>query len=246
MFFIGGIVFNMNKRMSDLPEDERPYEKCFKYGPSVLSDAELLAVIIRTGAKGEQSLELARKILQLSKSCNGLLGLYHSTIEELMQIKGIGKVKAVQLKCITELAKRYRQASVKETFSFEEPAGVAEYYMEQLRHEEQEKTLLLMLNTKSKLIKEKILSVGTVNASLISPREVFVEALKCSAVNIILLHNHPSGDATPSFDDIKITNRIRRSGEILGIKLLDHIIIGDNTYTSFLESNILCDLEGEE
>ncbi len=237
---------NKNKRMSDLPEDERPYEKCFKYGPSVLSDAELLAVIIRTGAKGEQSIELARKILHLSKLCNGILGIYHSSIEELMNIKGIGKVKAVQLKCVAELAKRFRQASVKDKLSFREPRIIAEYYMEELRHEEQEKLMLLMLDTKSQLIRERVLSIGTVNASLISPRETFVEALKNGAVYIILLHNHPSGDPTPSREDIRLTNRMRQCGELLGISLLDHIVIGDNNYTSFLEEAMLCDREGDE
>ena len=236
----------MNKRMSDLPEDERPYEKCFKYGPSVLSDAELLAVIIRTGAKGEQSLELARKILQLSKLCNGILGINHCSIEELMNIKGIGKVKAIQVKCVAELAKRFRQATVSDKLVFDQPKLIAEYYMEELRHEEQEKLLLLMLNTKSMLIKEKVLSIGTVNASIISPREVFIEALKCNAVNIILLHNHPSGDSTPSSEDIRLTERIRQCGLITGIKLLDHIVIGDNNYTSFLEEDMICNLEGDE
>lgn len=236
----------MNRRMSELPEDERPYEKCFKSGPSVLSDAELLAVIIRTGAKGEQSVELARKILQLSKSCNGILGICRISIEELMGIKGIGKVKAVQLKCVAELAKRIRQASVKDMLNFKEPGIIAEYYMDELRHEERERLLLLMFNTKNQLIREKLLSVGTVNAALISPREVFLEALKYGAVNIILLHNHPSGDSTPSREDIRLTNRMRQCGELLGINLLDHIVIGDNNYTSFLEKAMLCDREGDE
>lgn len=235
-----------NIRMSDLPEDERPYEKCFLYGAESLSDAELLAVIIRTGAKGEKSIDLSRKILQLSKSYNGILGIYHSTIEELMQIKGIGKVKAVQLKCVAELAKRFRQATAGEKLSFTEPESIAEYYMDKMRHEEQEELLLLMLNTKNRLIKEKVLSIGTVNASLVSPREIFIEALRYNAVSIILLHNHPSGDSTPSREDVRLTNIICKSGEIIGIKLLDHIVIGDNNYTSFLEEGLLGDREGDE
>lgn len=235
-----------NVRMCELPEDERPYEKCLKRGAQALTDAELLAVIIRTGAKGEKSIDLARNILQLSKSCNGILGIYHSSIEELMQIKGVGKVKAIQLKCVAELAKRFNKAVRKEKLSFVEPKSIADYYMEELRHEEKEKLLVLMLDSKNRLIKEEILSIGTVNASIVSPRELFIEALKSGAVNIILLHNHPSGDCTPSKDDILLTKRIRKCGNMLEIKLLDHIIIGDNIYMSFLEESMLGCLEGDE
>lgn len=226
------------KRMSDLPPQERPYEKCFEHGPQALTDAELLAVIIRTGAKGERSLDLARQILHLSKSCNGILGIYHSSLEELMRIKGVGRVKAVQLKCVAELAKRISRARAQERLSFQEPASVAEYYMEELRHEEQEKLLLLMLNTKSSLIRDKVMSTGTVNASLVSPREIFIEALRYNAVYIIMVHNHPSGDAHPSREDIHLTERVRQCGMLLGIELMDHIIIGDNEYVSFREKGI--------
>lgn len=225
-------------RMSDLPAQERPYERCFQSGPEVLTDAELLAVIIRTGAKGERSLDLARKVLQLSKSCNGILGIHHSSIEELMQIKGVGKVKAVQLKCVAELAKRLSRASARERLSFQEPDSIASYYMEELRHEEQEKLLLLMLNTKGSLIRDKVMSTGTVNASLVSPREIFIEALRYNAVFVILVHNHPSGDASPSREDIHLTERVRQCGMLLGIELMDHIIIGDNEYVSFREKGI--------
>jgi len=230
-----------NNRMCDLPVDERPYEKCLKYGASSLSDAELLATILRTGAKGEKSIDLARNILQLSKSCNGILGIYHSSIEELMQIKGVGKVKAVQIKCVAELAKRFNKAVRGERLSFGEPKSVAGYYMEEFRHEECERLMLIMLDTKSRLIKDVILSMGTVNASLVSPRELFIEALRAGAVNIILLHNHPSGDCTPSREDIILTKQIRKCGNLLGIKLLDHIIIGDNIYMSFREERMLGD-----
>lgn len=240
----GGVF--VQKRMADLPREERPYEKCLSNGPSSLSDAELLAVIIRTGARGEGSLELARKVLELSPMGDGILGIYHASLEELMSIKGVGLVKAMQLKCVAELAKRIRQATARERLSFLQPGQIADFYMEELRHEEQEKIILLMLNTKSQLIGEKVLSVGTVNASLISPREIFMEALRHGAVNIILLHNHPSGDSTPSRDDVRFTDRIRQCGELMGIHLLDHIVIGDNNYTSFMEDSRLGNPEGDE
>lgn len=235
------VVMGNNNRMCDLPADERPYEKCIKYGAKALSDAELLAAILRTGAKGEKSVDLARNILQLSKSCNGILGIYHSSIEELMQIKGVGKVKAVQIKCVAELSKRFNKAMCQERLSFDEPYSIAQYYMEELRHEECERLLLLMLDTKNGLIKDTVISIGTVNASLVSPRELFIEALKAGAVNIILLHNHPSGDASASREDIILTKQIGKCGNLLGIKLLDHIIIGDNKYMSFREQKMLGD-----
>lgn len=230
-----------NNRMCDLPVDDRPYEKCIKNGAASLSDAELLATILRTGAKGEKSIDLARNVLQLSNSCNGILGIYHSSIEELMKINGIGRVKAVQLKCVAELAKRFNKAVREERLLFNEPESIARYYMEELRHEECERLMLIMLDTKNRLIKETVLSIGTVNASLVSPRELFIEALKTGAVNIIMLHNHPSGDCMPSREDIILTKQIRKCGNLLGIKLLDHIIIGDNKYMSFVEQKMIGD-----
>lgn len=227
-----------NIKMCELPANDRPYEKCFKKGAEALSDAELLAVIIRTGAKGQKSIDLAGQILQLSKSCNGILGIYHSSILELMQIKGVGKVKAVQLKCVAELARRINKAIKEESVSFEHPKTIAEYYMEELRHEEREKLILVMLDSKNCLIKDTVLSVGTVNASIVSPREIYIEALRSNAVAVIMLHNHPSGNCNPSREDILLTNKVRKCGNMLEIKLLDHIIIGDNKYMSFLEQNM--------
>lgn len=227
------------KKILDLPKQERPYEKCLKDGTCALSDAELLAVIIRTGLQGENSVVIAQKILELSDINSGILGISHMGIEELMQIKGVGKVKAVQVKCIMELSKRIAMASAKKRLSFQRPETIAEYYMEDMRHEEQEKLRLLLLNTKNHLIKEQIISIGTVNSSIITPREIFIEALKCRAVFIILIHNHPSGDPSPSREDILLTNRMKECGELLEVLLLDHIIIGDNQFYSFRANGII-------
>ena len=224
--------------MKDIPNAERPYEKCLKQGAEALSDAELLAVLLRTGTKGENVLALAKRLLYQDGGA-GLLGIHQFSFQSLMKLKGIGKVKAVQILCLSELAKRLSKASVEPRLRFSSSQSVAEYYMEDLRHRNQEVMKLLLLNSKAELIDETNISKGTVNASLVTPRELFVEALKKEAVSMILLHNHPSGDPTPSRDDILTTKRISECGLLIGIELLDHIIIGNNCYVSFQEEDLL-------
>ena len=224
--------------MKDIPNAERPYEKCLKQGAEALSDAELLAVLLRTGTKGENVLALAKRLLYEDGGA-GLLGIHQFSFQSLMKLKGIGKVKAVQILCLSELAKRLSKASVEPRLRFSSSQSVAEYYMEDLRHRNQEVMKLLLLNSKAELIDETNISKGTVNASLVTPRELFVEALKKEAVSMILLHNHPSGDPTPSRDDILTTKRISECGLLIGIELLDHIIIGNNCHVSFQEENLL-------
>lgn len=219
--------------MKSIPKEERPYEKCIARGAEQLSDAELLAVILRTGSRGESALELSRKVL--ARNTNGLLGIYHMSISDLQKIRGLGMVKAVQLKCVAELSRRISRAGFSKSISFHNPASVAEYYMETLRHEEQEVLILVMLNSKGALIQDTVLSRGTVNASLISPREIFIESMRHQAVSILMLHNHPSGVPDPSRDDVLLTERVRRAGIMLGIELLDHIIIGDRQAVSMRE-----------
>lgn len=227
-----------NVTMKSLPLQEMPYEKCWSSGAGSLTDAELLSIILRTGSRGEPALDLSRKILSLSGE-EGLLGIYHISLAELMKIKGIGKVKAIQLKCIAELSRRMAKQQAGRHLSFTDPETVAEYYMEDFRHEEQEKLLLIMLNSKGDLLGEEIISKGTVNATLISPREIFLCALRYQAVSIILLHNHPSGNPEPSQEDILLTRRVQESGELLGIELLDHIIIGDQQAVSFRMEHLI-------
>ncbi|SFR99516.1 RadC family protein [Anaeromicropila populeti] len=230
---------NEHYTIKELPESERPYEKCRKFGPKFLSDAELLAVIIRVGSKKERCVELAHKVLNLSKNYNGLVGLNYISMEQLMGIHGIGTVKATQLICISELAKRMNQMERKSVLSFRHPRLVAEYYMPEMRFLEKENLVLILLDTKSNLIKDLVISTGTVNMTISDPREIFVCAFQYHAVQIILLHNHPSGDPTPSKEDIITTKRIKEAGILLGIQLIDHIIIGDNQYVSMREKELI-------
>lgn len=228
------------RTMKEIPSADRPYEKCLQYGPESLSDTELLSIIIRTGARGENSLDLAQKILALNYPQEGILGLLHHSMPELMKIRGIGQVKATMLLCIGELSKRiWRKNAVQEVISFQEPAGIAAYYQEDMRHMEQEQLHIMLLNTKQRLIRDILISQGTVNASIASPREIFLESLRYHAVYIIMVHNHPSGDPTPSQEDKNLTMRVKEAGNLIGIQLIDHVIIGDNSYISFRERGIL-------
>lgn len=227
-------------RMKDLPNEDRPYEKCLRQGPEALEDAELLAVIIRTGSREESSLELAGRILALGSPGEGLLGLLHHSLADFSSIKGVGTVKGAQLLCIGELSRRIWKRKARENaLTFEGPEEIAAYYMEDMCHLEQEEIRVMFLNTKQALIRELTLSKGTVNASVITPREILIEALRCLAVGMVLVHNHPSGDPAPSQADKLLTQRIREAGELVGVSLLDHIIIGDKEYLSFREQNII-------
>ena len=225
--------------IKEMYRDERPYEKCQRFGAASLTDAELLAVILRTGTQGENSLELARRILHPDFGSEGLLSLYRWTGEQLMRIRGIGRVKAVQILCLAELAKRMSQETAAEGLDFSSPEKIARYYMEDARHQNTEVLKLLFLNTRSKLIGESDISTGTVDTALVSPRELFIEALQRGAVSIVLLHNHPSGDPTPSKADVRITRRLKEAGSMIGITLLDHIIIGNNCFISLREKGFL-------
>lgn len=210
-----------------------------KSGPSSLTDVELLAIMLRTGTRDKTPIELGRAVLQLSDCKWGLLGLHHFSIKDLMQIPGIGEVKAVQLLCIAEIAKRISNMQAKENLSFQNPDSVAAYYMERMRHQETERLILILLDSKSRMISDDVISVGILNATLISTREIFVKALKEEAAYVMILHNHPSGDPTPSRQDQIITNKIKEVSVLVDIPLLDHIIIGDNRYISFKQKGLL-------
>lgn len=217
-----------------------PYEKFISHGAEALTDSELLAIIIRTGTYNMSAVELGEEVLEhAGKYGNGLLGLYHIPLQELMKVKGIGEVKAIKLKALAELCTRMAQTKAKEHLSFTEPYSVADYYMERFRHEKVEHILLLLFDSGMHLLEEQLLSTGTANASLLSPREVYINVFRSQATNIMLLHNHPGGNPTPSNNDIKITERIDEIGKMIDIALLDHIIIGDNSYFSFKESKLI-------
>ena len=213
-------------------------------GASSLSDAQLIAAILRTGTKGIDATKLAEEIIKMcgrfdTNDNDSLIGLANLSIPELMKIKGVGRVKAVQIQCICELARRIAKKTAAVKLDFSSPETIAGYYMQDLRGLDKEHLILVLLDNKCCRIRDCIISVGTVDASLVNPREIFMEALKYGASSIILLHNHPSGDETPSRNDIFVTKRVAEAGEIMGIHLLDHIIIGDNKYTSLKEKEYM-------
>ena len=219
--------------MKELPECARPYEKCMRYGPDALDDAELLAVILRTGTKDENAVELARKILRAG---NGTLsGLHRLSEKDLMSIPGIGNVKAVMLRCVAAISIRTARSEYAAFPDMSTPEKIAECYMEEMRHEEREQIRVLYLNARSRLIAEKVLAVGGASQTMVPVREILADAFRKDAVNIVLLHNHPSGDPTPSQDDLDATARLFHASTVAGVPLIDHIIIGDLRYLSFKE-----------
>ena len=231
----------MNIKMKELPVSERPYEKLELYGAENLTNSELLAIIIKSGTKENTALDLAKKVLSLNDSTNkeDISFLQEISIVDYMKIKGIGKVKAIQLQAVSELAKRINKPINKENIKIKESKDVAKLLMSELRYEKREKVKLILLNSKNIVVEIKDISYGGSNFAMIEPKEVLNEAIKLQAPKIILVHNHPSGDVTPSKADFNITDRIYEASEILGIKLLDHIIIGDNKYESILRTKEL-------
>lgn len=229
-----------NTQKNRMQKQDGPYEKFMEKGATALSDAELVAVILRTGTVGEDPVSIANRVLDLPDQKNkGILGLHHVSVDELMKIKGIGQVKAIKLKCIAELSSRIARAGARQTLQLTSPQSVAAYYMEQMRHCEREQVLLLMMDNRNRMIEEHVISQGTVNASIMSAREIFMTALRKGAVYIMLLHNHPGGDPTPGRQDIAVTERIKKASELIEIPLIDHIIIGDRKYFSFKEMGYL-------
>lgn len=225
--------------MKELPASLRPYEKCEVYGPSVLSDAELLAVIIRTGSSGERVIDLAEEILH-SLPTGTIDGLFDVSSEELQEIRGVGSVKATQLLCLAEAARRMMKSDlIANKLLCDEPQKVANSFMSEMRYLDREQVKLLVLDGGNYLTRCITISSGLFDASLVEPREVFHYALKNKAVRIIILHNHPSGDPSPSQADLAITRRLVDTGELIGIPLLDHIIIGDNCYYSIRENGYI-------
>ena len=221
-------------------QEDLPYEKFIRLGAEALTDAELLAILLRTGSRSHTALELAKDVLRMAGGQKGCLNdLHHLSLQQLMTLPGIGEVKAVRLKCAAEMSIRMASMRARDALRFDRPSTIADYYMEKLRHQEKENVLLLLLDNKLQLIEEYKISLGTVNASLLSVRDVFIEALRCRASRIMLLHNHPSGDPSPSAQDIAISGKIKEAGELMDITLIDHIILGDGRYVSLKENGLL-------
>lgn len=220
--------------IKQLPESERPYEKLQMYGSNKLSNAELLSIIIKSGTKEHTSVDLANKILKLKNetSENNLRFMQDISIEEFMNIKGIGKVKAIQLKAVCELAKRMSKPVDIINLKIRCSEDIANMLMEELRYERREIVKVVILNVKNNVLKIEDIAIGGTDFINITPKDVLTEIVKMNAPKMIMVHNHPSGDPSPSKADIEITNRIYECSKILGIKFLDHIIVGDGKYES--------------
>lgn len=223
-------------KIKELPEIERPYEKLELYGEKALSNAELLAIIIKNGTKEKTSIEMANEILNLNKNEDkgDLNFLRDLSLEELMNLKGIGRVKAIQIKAICELATRMSKPSNYKKIQIKSPKDVAELLMSDLRFEKREIAKIILLNNKNIVLKIQDVAIGSGNFSNLNIRYILSETVKINAPKIILVHNHPSGDPTPSRADIIVTERLKEAAEILKIELLDHIVIGNMQYRSIL------------
>lgn len=228
---------NREYTIKDLPITERPREKLCRYGPNSLSNAELIAIIIRTGYREETAIDLAQRILSIDKK--GISYLSNLTLEELTKIKGIGVCKAAQVLAAVELGRRISTHMGEEKIKVNSPNVIINLLMEEMRYLKKEYFKTIILDTKNQIISIENISIGNLNQSIVHPREVFNLAIKKSANSVILVHNHPSGDPTPSLEDVNVTNRLVEAGNIVGIKVLDHIIIGDNKYISFKEKNLI-------
>ncbi len=216
----------------DLPLRERPRERLLRQGARALSDSELLAILLRTGSSRASALDLAKLLLQEIEGLENLKGI---TLEELTAIHGIGTAKGMQIIAAIELGRRLREIAVEARTLVRSPADAAYYIADEVRDLVQEHFLVLLLDTKNSIISKELITVGTLNSSIVHPREVFRPAIKKSCSAMILVHNHPSGDSTPSREDIDVTRRLMKVGEVVGIEVLDHIIIGGAGYTSLRE-----------
>ncbi len=232
-------MIDFKKSIADMPAELRPYEKCETLGAEYLSDPELLAVIIRTGTGSKSSIALAEELLYSQGKSIGLNALMLKSVEELKSVSGIGRVKAIQLKCIAELCRRMSREYLKEQQKFTNPEDIARYYMQYMRTLSEEEVHVMLLDTRKCFIRSFMVSRGTVNCSAVSPREIFIKAVKYGAASFVVIHNHPSGDPTPSEPDLKFTALLKNLGEMMNIKLIDSIIIGDNVYTSIFEKGLI-------
>ena len=219
-------------KIRDVHEADRPRERLIRQGAQSLSNQELLAILLRTGTKEESVLALANRVLM---NFEKLHALKQATIEEIVDIKGIGEAKAVQLLAAIELGRRLAQKEPNERFTIRSPDDAASYLMQEMTSLPQEHFVCLFLNVKNQVLHKQTIFVGSLNSSIVHPRDIFREAVKRSAAAIICAHNHPRGVPTPSPEDIEVTSRLYEAGQIMGVDLLDHVIIGDHQYVSMKE-----------
>jgi DNA repair protein RadC len=222
--------------IKEMPAELRPRERLAKEGPAGLSTAELLAIVLRTGFQAGTAIDLAAQLLS---RFNGLKGLLEASVEELSTTKGIGPAKAAQIKAALEVGRRVAATAATDKPVIKCPGDVSGLMMEKMRHYDREHFVVLHLNTKNQVVAEDTVSIGSLNASLVHPRELFKNAIKKSAAALILVHNHPSGDPSPSREDIDVTRRLTEAGQLLGIEILDHVVIGDLKYVSLKEKGII-------
>jgi DNA repair protein RadC len=222
-------------RIHDLPEEERPRERLVRNGPESLSNAELLAIILRTGSREENVVSMSSRIL----SEYSIKQLSLANIKRLMQIHGIGEAKASQISAVFELARRLETFVEEPKRKVRSPKDVYTLMYPKMREQKKEKFITLYLDTKNQILKEETVSIGSLNASIVHPREVFKSALLESSASVIMIHNHPSGDPSPSREDILVTEKLVEGGKLLGIDVLDHIIIGDGRYVSLKDEGFV-------
>lgn len=222
--------------IKELPESDRPREKLVQKGPHMLSTQELIAIILRTGTKDCSALMLAQEITNKYSNFNRLKDM---TIDELIKIKGVGETKAIQIVAAIELGKRCHASVLERGIQIKSPIECADYIAEEVKHLDQEHFIGIYLDTKNRILAKKTLFIGSLNKAIVHPREVFKEALKHGCASIIVVHNHPSGDPTPSPQDISITKRLMEVGELMGIEILDHLVVGTDGYVSMREEKYI-------
>ena len=223
-------------RIKDLPADLMPRERMAVAGTSALNNSELLALVLGSGTRKENALQMSARILA---GAGGWRGLASLSLDELERLDGIGPAKACQIKALVEISRRIRAEAPEERVAIRCPQDVSDLVMEEMRYLDKEHFYLLALNTKNQVLAKVQVSIGSLNASPVHPREVFKEAIRRSSAAIILIHNHPSGDPAPSREDVEVTKRLAEAGKLLGIEVFDHIIIGDKRYISLKEKGVL-------
>ena len=222
--------------IKEMPENLRPRERLLEFGAKALSDQELLAIILRTGTRNRNVIDVAHELLVKSEE---LSSLREASIDELTTIEGIGQAKAIELLATIEFGRRVSQASLPRQAKIDSTMTAGKFLVSQMQHFQQEKLYALFLNTKNYVIKQKVIFIGTVNSSVAHPREIFREAVKYPTARIIVAHNHPSGDPTPSPADLIFTKRVISCGELMGVEILDHIIVAGETYISLQDTTDL-------
>ena len=222
-------------KFKDLPIEDKPRERLISYGAEVLSNEELLMIVLKSGTKKHSVKELAGQILTL---CRGITNLKNITYQSLMEIDGIGKVKAIELVAIVELAKRiYTDKQIEDVIYCTSPSNIVHYFNSLFKDKKQEEFYVIYLDNKKKYLDKKKLFIGSINISIVHPREIFKHAYLLSSSFIICIHNHPSGDPLPSVNDVELTKKLYALGNLHELYLIDHLIIGKDTYNSFYENN---------